>query len=73
MTGRLVLTAAEAAEVLGVSRSTITKMVARGDLPRVDLGDVRCLRIPAQAIEELLNRRIVQAQAAGRRLKAVVA
>lgn len=67
----LVLTADEAAEVLGVSASTISRMVERGDLPKVDLGGARILRIPTAAIEELVTRSIVEAEARRARLDAV--
>lgn len=71
MTGRLVLTAAETAEVLGISTSAVVKMVRRGDLPRVDLGGMRVLRIPTAAVEELVARSVVSAEEQGRRLRLV--
>lgn len=40
----------QAAALLGVSRNTIRRMIARGELPTVRLGK-RLLRIPAAALD----------------------
>ena len=50
---RLVLTVPEAAEVLGISRTTGYALVANGELPSLRLG--RRLVIPIRALEELLG------------------
>ena len=51
----LLLTAREACEVLRISRSTLGRMVARGDLRVVRLGPVgTSLRVPAAELERVL-------------------
>lgn len=48
----LTYTAEEAAVILGVSHQTVGRMVRRGDLPQVDFGSSRVIRIPRWAIDE---------------------
>ena len=50
---RLVLSEAEAAEVLGISRTHTYELVARGKLPSLRLG--RRIVIPRQGLERLLD------------------
>lgn len=52
---RLVLTIAEAAEVIGVGRTKMFEMLAAGDLPVVRLG--RIVRIPKRELEDWLRDR----------------
>ena len=51
--GRLTLTVDEAAEALGVSRSTAYSLVQRGELPSVRLG--RRIVVPARRLLALLD------------------
>ncbi len=51
--GRLVLTVAEAAKALGISRALAYELVARGELPVLCLGRRRV--IPRRALEALVN------------------
>ena len=48
---RLLLRPEDAAEIIGVSRSKLYKMVALGVVPSVRLGG-RALRVPAEALEK---------------------
>lgn len=50
----LVLTQAQAAEVLACSVSAVKKMVADGRLPTVDYSGQRICRIPVAAVEALV-------------------
>lgn len=50
---RAILTVAEVAELLGISRGTAYEYVRTGELPSVRLG--RRLVIPKHRFEELLN------------------
>jgi len=43
-----------AARRLGVGESTIRRMIQSGKLPHCRVGDVACIRIPAQAVDALL-------------------
>lgn len=54
MSERLLVTPAEAAERLAISRSTVYELLQRGMLPSVKLGN--CRRIPAVALVELVDR-----------------
>ena len=46
---------AEAAEVLGIGRSLIYELIARGEIPSIRLG--RCLRVPAESLKQWLRER----------------
>lgn len=46
--GRLLLRVEEAADVLGLSRSTVYELMGRGVIPSVRIGG--CRRIPAKAL-----------------------
>lgn len=72
MPQKLVLTATETAEVLGISKSAVEKMVRRGDLPRVDYSGMRILRIPRAAVEKLVADAMAEAQAASDRLDEII-
>jgi excisionase family DNA binding protein len=50
---RLVLTVAEAATALGISRAHAYELVARGDLPSLRLG--RRIVVPRRGLERLLD------------------
>ena len=50
---RLVLTVAEAAELLGISRTHGYELVARGELPSLRLG--RRIVVPRRALERLVD------------------
>lgn len=50
---RATMTVTEAAEVLGVSRSTAYELVRSGDLPALRLG--RRIVVPEHAIDDLLD------------------
>lgn len=54
------LTPAQVAGVLVISRSMVYRMLAEGEIPSVHVG--RCLRVPRQAllayVDDLLNRPI---------------
>ncbi len=52
---KLLFTATEAAEMLGLSRSYLYEIMATGELPSITLGRAR--RIPRQALEELVVKR----------------
>jgi excisionase family DNA binding protein len=51
---RLVLTIEEAAERLGIGRTTMYALVKSGDIRTVTIGRLR--RVPAQCLEEYVNR-----------------
>lgn len=53
MTIPQLLSPAEAAVALGVSRSMIYKLIAQGDLPTLKVGRAR--RIPADALERFVE------------------
>jgi len=52
MEERLVMTVAEAACALGISRAFAYELVARGEMPHVRFG--RRIVVPVRAIDELL-------------------
>ncbi|MBW3643221.1 MAG: helix-turn-helix domain-containing protein [Actinobacteria bacterium] len=54
MSPRLLLTVVEAAEVLGIGRSTMYELIRRGEVEVVHLG--RCARVPTTALEEFVKR-----------------
>lgn len=54
MRPRLLLTVLEAAEVLGVGRSTMYELIRTGQVEVVHLG--RCARVPAAALHEFVER-----------------
>lgn len=62
--GRLLLSVTEAAAVLGVGRTTAYELIAAGQLETVHIG--RCARVPAAAVEELVERLRARAGAASR-------
>jgi excisionase family DNA binding protein len=51
---RLTFTVAEAAQLLGISRSAAYDCIRCGDLPAVRMG--RRLLVPVKALEDLLSR-----------------
>lgn len=53
---RLLLRPAEAAEILGVSRSKLYELVAARKLPSVRLDDGRLIRIPLSALKALVEK-----------------
>ena len=52
---RLLLKPLEAAQVLGIGRSLMYEMIARGEIPSVRLG--RCLRVSKESIEKWIRER----------------
>lgn len=54
MSDRLLLRVTEAAERLGIGRSTIDKLIARGELEVVHIG--HCARIPAEALDDFVRK-----------------
>jgi excisionase family DNA binding protein len=55
-TERLLLTVEEAARQLHIGRTFAWELVRKGELPVVRLG--RCVRVPRQALQEWLDRRV---------------
>jgi excisionase family DNA binding protein len=53
---RLLLRPAEAAEMLGVSRSKLYELVAAGKLPSVRLDEKRLIRVPLAALKALVEK-----------------
>lgn len=60
-TTRLLLTVEESAERLGISRTYVYELLARGDVESVKIGRAR--RVPAEALDDYVDR--LRAQAAG--------
>ena len=58
---RLLLTPAQAADELGVGRSTLYELIASGDIPSVVVGRRR--RIPMEELKSWIKRRITSAGA----------
>lgn len=54
------VTAAEAAVLLGISRSHLYSLVMRGEIPSIKIGRAR--RIPVTAIERWIARELDEAQ-----------
>ncbi len=52
----LLLTVEEAARQLNIGRTFAWELVRKGELPVVRLG--RCVRVPRQALQEWLGRRV---------------
>jgi excisionase family DNA binding protein len=52
---RLLLRPAEAAEILGVSRSKLYELIARGKIPSVRLDEGRLIRVPVAALKALVE------------------
>jgi excisionase family DNA binding protein len=59
VTGKLLLTAEEAADVLGIGRTTVYRLLARNALPSVKIGASR--RIPFVALTEYVDRALAEA------------
>jgi excisionase family DNA binding protein len=57
---RLVLTIEEAAERLGIGRTTMYALVKNGDIRTVTIGRLR--RVPAQCLDEYVNRLLADSQ-----------
>lgn len=55
---KLLLRPTEAADALGVSRSTIYELVAAGTVPSIRLG--RSVRVPAERLREFVQREFSQ-------------
>lgn len=51
---RLLLKVSDAGAMLGVGRSTVYELIARGELEAVHIG--RCCRIPTAAVEQYVRR-----------------
>jgi len=51
---KLLLTAEEAAEVIGVGRTKVYELLRVGQIPSVRIG--RCRRIPLRAVHDYVNR-----------------
>ena len=56
---KLLLSIAEAAEMLSVARSKAYAMVLSGELPAVRLG--KSVRVPVRALNEYVERKIAEA------------
>jgi excisionase family DNA binding protein len=56
---KLLLKPAEAAELLGVGRSTLYELVSRGDVPSVRLG--RSIRVPFDALRNWVSQQSKEA------------
>jgi excisionase family DNA binding protein len=52
---RLLLRPAEAAEILGVSRSKLYELIAQGKIPSVRLDEGRLIRVPVAALKALVE------------------
>jgi excisionase family DNA binding protein len=55
---RVLITPAEAAEVLGISVRTVYRVIRRGDLPVVRVG--RCPRIPVKAMNRWVDSQLAE-------------
>ena len=56
---KIMLRPGEAAEAIGLGRSTIYAMIASGELPAVRVGaGGRSVRIPVEALREWINARL---------------
>jgi len=53
----MMLRPAEAADAIGVSRSKAYELIANGAIPSVKLGG--CVRVPVAALQEWINRHVV--------------
>lgn len=53
---RLLLRPAEAAEILGVSRSKLYELIAQGKIPSVRLDEGRLIRVPIAALKTLVEK-----------------
>ena len=53
---RLLLRPAEAAEAIGIGRSTVYELLASGELPSVRIGG--CVRVPVDALRAWINRQL---------------
>lgn len=60
MEKRLLVTVAEAAVILGCSRTHIYTRVMRGEIPSLTIGRAR--RIPVSALEEWIARQVEEEQ-----------
>ncbi len=56
MTGRLLLTLAEVADELRVSRPTVERWVGRGEMPSVKLGN--CRRVRSEDLDRWVAARV---------------
>ena len=59
-TDRLLLRPIEAAEMLGIGRSTMFAMIAKGEIPTVRFG--RAVRVPLAQLKAWLSKRIEEAE-----------
>jgi excisionase family DNA binding protein len=66
-TGPLLLTVAQVAEALGVGRTLVYELIARGELETVHIG--RAARVPARSVDGLLLK--LQHERAGQTMRSV--
>lgn len=50
---KLLLKPSEVAQILGIGRSLIYELIARGEIPSVRLG--RCIRVPTESLQRWLR------------------
>jgi len=58
---KLLLRPAEAADVLGVSRSKVYELLAKGTIPSIRVGE--SLRVPVAALREWVSQRLEERSA----------
>lgn len=57
-TQRLLLRPTEAAEAIGVSRSSVYELIAAGRIPSVKVGN--CVRVPVVALQEWIDQQLAE-------------
>jgi len=55
---RLLLRPTEAADAIGVGRSKVYELLAKGELPSIRIGG--CIRVPVESLREWIARRLAE-------------
>lgn len=61
--GQLLLSVSDFAQKIGVSRPTAYRLLKRGVIPAISIGGIT--RIPARAIDELIERKLAERESVG--------
>jgi len=61
--GRLLLRPAEAAELLGISRSRMYELLRNGEVPSIELGAAHTKRVPLEQLKTWIEERLGRAPA----------
>jgi excisionase family DNA binding protein len=61
---RLLLRPVEVAELIGVSKSRVYEMIARGEVPSIEIGNSRTKRVPMTALKRWISEKLAGSRTA---------